>query len=71
MGGVGCCAATIRRSDEEAVRGCDEVAVLRQVVRREGRTAKQFRDKFCPVVVGRRFEFVQQLLSGLRHGIEG
>jgi hypothetical protein len=54
--------------DEEAIRGRNEVVVLGQIVRREGRSTEQFSSEFRPIFVGQGFEFVQQFLGGLRHG---
>jgi hypothetical protein len=55
--------------DEEAIRGRDEVVILGQIVWCEGRSAKQFRDEFRPVLVRQGVELVEQLLGGLRHTI--
>ena len=47
--------------------GRNEIVVLRQIVRSEGRSTEQFRNEFHPVFARQGVEFVQQLLGGLRH----
>ena len=37
--------------DEEAIRRCSQIVFLRQIVRTEGRSAKQLRDEFHPIRV--------------------
>ncbi len=50
--------------------GCrNQVAILRQIVRREGCTAQKFGKEFRPILSRKRVEFVEQLLSGLGHEI--
>ncbi|SRR5216684_2268687 len=53
--------------DKEAICSSHQVVFLREIVRGERGTPKQFRDKLCPVLLRQRVEFVEQLLASLRH----
>jgi hypothetical protein len=54
---------------KQAIGGRQQVFILRQVVRRQRHPTGKFGDELRPIPVRERFEFLDQLLGGVRHGI--